>query len=117
MNDPAGVASAADDAVRVIDALTPKIATTTWKQDDLREFMRTLAGDEDFIIRSDVASAEQTALALQSLSAALTRANPKLLKSAMTEAVDALFTELQNRNTYDPNRFVAKLRAVVVSLR
>ncbi len=74
--------------------------------------MRTLAGDEDFIIRSDVASAEQTALALQSLSAALTRANPKLLKSPMTEAVDALFTELQNRNTYDPNRFVAKLRVV-----
>jgi hypothetical protein len=112
MNDPTGVARAADEAVRLIDALSPKVSTTNWKQDDLREFMRTLAGDEDFIIRSDVASAEQTALALQSLSAALTRANPKLLKSPMTEAVDALFVELQNRNTYDPNRFVAKLRAV-----
>jgi hypothetical protein len=112
MNDPAGVAQAADEGVRMLDGLTPKIAAVNWKQDDIRAFMRTLASDDDFIIRSDVASAEQTALALQSLSAALTRANPKMLKSSMTEAIDALFTEVQNRNTYDPNRFVAKLRVV-----
>jgi len=116
MNDSAGVAQAADDAVRLLDAAMPKVSAMTWREDDIRGFMRALAGDEDFILRSDVASAEQTALALQSLSAAMTRSNPRLLKSPTTEAIDGLFTELANRNTYDPNRFVQKLRAVRATL-
>ncbi len=112
MNDPNGVATAAEDARRTIDAIIPKMAKMSWKDDDVRAMMRTLTGDEEFILHSDVASAEQTALALQSLAANLARNNKALLKSPMTQAIDALFAEIQNRDHYDPARFAQKLQAV-----
>ena len=88
----------------------------SWRDDDVRTLMRTIAGDTGFILTSDVHSAEQTALALQSLASALTRSNPKLLKSPMTEAIDALFAEVQNRERYEPARFVQKLGALRAAL-
>ena len=81
-------------------------------RDDVRTLMRTITGETDFILTSDVHSAEQTALALQSLASALTRNNPRLLKSPMTEAIDGLFAEIQNRERYEPARFVQKLAAL-----
>jgi hypothetical protein len=112
MNDRDGVAQAAGEAVRLVDAAMPAVSALSWRDDEIRAFMRDLAGDDDFLLRADVHSAEQTALALQSLSAALTRANPRLLKSPLTKAVDALFEEVRNRDRYEPARFVQKLRGV-----
>ena len=112
MNDTNGVAQAATDAKRIIDGVTPQIAALSWRDDDVRSLMRTIAGDTDFLLTSDVHSAEQTALALQSLASALTRSNPRLLKSPMTEAIDALFEEIKNRERYEPSRFVQKLTAL-----
>ena len=93
-------------------ASPPQIAALSWRDDDVRSLMRTIAGDTDFLLTSDVHSAEQTALALQSLASALTRSNPRLLKSPMTEAIDALFEEIKNRERYEPSRFVQKLGAL-----
>jgi len=112
MNDTNGVAQAATDAKRIINGVTPQIAALSWRDDDVRSLMRTIAGDTDFLLTSDVHSAEQTALALQSLASALTRSNPRLLKSPMTEAIDALFEEIKNRERYEPSRFVQKLTAL-----
>jgi hypothetical protein len=116
MNDTAGVAQAAADAKRIIDGVTPQIAALSWRDEDVRSLMRTIAGDTDFILTSDVHSAEQTALALQSLGSALTRNNPRLLKSPMTDAIDALFAEIQNRERYEPARFVQKLAQLRAAL-
>ncbi|MEA2162363.1 MAG: hypothetical protein QOK37_490 [Thermoanaerobaculia bacterium] len=116
MNDTSGVAQAAADARRVIDGVTPQIAALSWRDDDVRTLMRTITGDTDFILTSDVHSAEQSALALQSLASVLTRNNPKLLKSPMTDAIDALFAEIQNRERYEPSRFVQKLTALRAAL-
>jgi hypothetical protein len=116
MNDTNGVAQAATDAKRIIDGVTPQIAALSWRDDDIRALMRTIAGDTDFLLTSDVYSAEQTALALQSLASALTRSNPRLLKSPMTEAIDALFEEIKNRERYEPARFVQKLAALRAAL-
>ena len=116
MNDTNGIAQAAADARRIVDNVTPQIAALSWRDDDVRSLMRTIAGDTDFILTSDVHSAEQTALALQSLSSALTRSNPRLLKSPMTEAIDALFAEIQSRERYEPARFVQKLQALRAAL-
>lgn len=116
MNDTTGIVQAAVDAKRVIDSVTPQIAALSWRDDDVRSLMRTIASDTDFVLTSDVHSAEQTALALQSLSSVLTRSNPRLLKSPMTSAIDALFAEVQNRERYDPSRFVQKLQALRATL-
>ncbi len=116
MNDSNGVLQAAVEAKRTIDSVTPQIAALSWKDDDVRALMRTIAGETDFLLTSDVHSAEQTALTLQSLGSALTRNNPRLLKSPMTEAIDALFAEIQNRERYEPARFVQKLAALKSTL-
>jgi len=116
MNDSNGVLQVAVEARHLIDSVTPQIAALSWRDDDVRAMMRTIAGDTDFILNSDVHSAEQTALALQSLGSALTRNNPKLLKSPMTEAIDALFEEVKSRERYEPSRFVQKLMALRATL-
>jgi hypothetical protein len=116
MNDSNGVLQAANEARRAIGNVTPQIAALSWKEDDVRALMRTITGETDFILNSDVHSAEQTALALQSLAATLTRNNPRLLKSPMTEAIDALFEEVKNRERYEPSRFVQKLGALRAAL-
>ena len=72
----------------------------------------TLASDRDFILRSDVGAAEQTALSIQSLATVLTRRNAKLARSPFMKSIDDLFVEIKDREDYDPNRFVEKLRAV-----
>jgi hypothetical protein len=111
MNDSSGIAAAADDTRRALEDVLPKIAALPWREDDVRSMMRTLTGD-DAMTGYDVHSAEQTALALQSLASALTRAHPALLKSPMNDAIDALFAEVSNRDRYDPGRFAQKLAAV-----
>jgi hypothetical protein len=116
MNDTTGIAQASVDAKRIIDGVTPQIAALSWRDEDVRTMMRTIAADTDLLLTSDVHSAEQTALALQSLASALTRNNPRLLKSPMTEAIDALFEEVKNRERYEPSRFVQKLGALRAAL-
>jgi len=116
MNDPAGVARVAEETRRAIDPFVPKIDVMTWSDGRIRELMTALTNDGEFITRSDVHSAEQTALALQSLASELTRRNPRLLRSPLTRSIDDLFTELQSRDDYEPSRFVAKLAEVRAAL-
>jgi hypothetical protein len=116
MNDPKGVATSADEARRLIDGAVPNLDALPWRDNDVRTLMRQLTSDDDSNLRADVYTAEQTALALQSLASALTRSNPRLLKSPMNAAIDALFAELQNRDNYDPARFAQKLAALRATL-
>jgi len=112
MNDPAGIASAAEEARRLVEAALPRIDALTWSDRDIRAMIETIASQRDFILRSDVHSAEQTALSLQSLAAALTRRNPSLAKGALMRSIDALFDEVKVRDDYDAARFAEKLAAV-----
>jgi hypothetical protein len=112
MNDTARVANAADRARQLADKIISKIDSDKWSDKDVRALMIAIIDDRDFINRADVQSAEQAALALQSLSSDLTRRNPKLLKSPMTKSIDDLFREIQSRDDYEPSRFLEKLAAV-----
>ena len=116
MNDPEGVAATADRARNIVNALVPKVDAMRWNDADVRALMNAIASDREFILSSDVHAAEQAALALQSLSSALTRKNPRLLRSNMVRSIDALFDEVKNRDDYDPALFVTKLDAVRSSL-
>jgi hypothetical protein len=114
MNDSSGVATAAEEAKRVMESALPRITALPWRDEDVRSMMRTIAADDG--VTYDVQSAQQAALALQSLAAALTRNNPALLKSAMTEALDAVFADVQNKDRYEPARFAQKLAALRAAL-
>jgi hypothetical protein len=116
MNDPEGVAANADRARKIAETLLPKVDAMRWNDSDIRSLMNAIAGDREFILASDVHAAEQAALSLQSLASALTRRNPRLLRSGMIRSIDALFDEVKNRNDYDPARFVEKLDRVKAAL-
>ncbi|PYQ26439.1 MAG: hypothetical protein DMF56_24480 [Acidobacteria bacterium] len=116
MNEPSAVATNAERAKKIADALVGKADAMRWSDADVRALMSTIASDRAFIERADVHSAEQAALALQSLASALTRKNPRLLRSAMTQSIDALFNEIQDRESYEPSRFAQKLAAVKQAL-
>ena len=112
MNDPAGVAAAAEEARRLIEAAIPRIDAATWSDAEVRAMIATIAADRDVLARADVQSAEQTALALQSLASALTRRTPSLARGPLMKSIDALFEELKAREDYDAGRFAEKLAAV-----
>ena len=114
MNDASGVATAADEAKRIMESALPRITALPWRDEEVRSMMRTITADDGVIY--DVQSAQQAALALQSLAAALTRNHPALLKSPMTAALDAVFAEVQNKDRYDPARFAEKLAALRAAL-
>src|SRR5512140_2085068 len=78
MNDPAGVAASADEARAAVEAVLPRVASIAWSESDVRSMMATLASDRDFILRSDVLSADQVARALHSLASRRTRRHARL---------------------------------------
>jgi hypothetical protein len=116
MNDAAGIAATADETRRIADTLIARVEATPWNESDVRSMISTLASDRDFILRSDVHAAEQTALSIQSLATVLTRRNTRLVRSPFMKSIDDLFVELKEREDYDPNRFVEKLRNVKSSM-
>lgn len=116
MNDREGVASSAERARAIVNAVAPRVKARAWNDSDIRAMMNTIASDRTFILASDVQAAEQAALALQSLNSALTRRDGNLLRSRTTRAIDALFDVIQDRDAYEPARFVQQLDAVKASL-
>ena len=111
MNDRDAIASSADSIRRAMNDLIPRIDRLSWSESDVRSLMNTIADDGDYLLRADVHSAEQAALSLQALNSSLTRRNPRLLRGATTRAIDDLFTELKEREDYDPQRFAVKLKS------
>lgn len=116
MNDSAGVAANADKARALVHDLVPRVDALRWNDSDIRALMAAIADDRSFIERADVHSAEQSALALQSLASALTRRNPRMLRSPLMKSIDALFEEVKSRDDYEPSRFAARLADVKKAL-
>jgi hypothetical protein len=110
MGNPGGVAAAADRAKAVVTPLVAKVEAAQWKESDVRALMTKITNDRTVL--TDVHSAEQAALSLQSLASVLTRNNQKLLRGQMVQSIDALFEEIKSREDFEPSRFERKLDAV-----
>ncbi|HEX7828022.1 MAG TPA: multiheme c-type cytochrome [Thermoanaerobaculia bacterium] len=110
MNDPNGVAANAERARRIVAPLASKVDAQRWNESDVRALMGAVIDDP--LVTTDVHSAEQAALALQSLASVLTRRNPRMLRGPMIQSIDDLFEEVKSRDDYDPARFAEKLASV-----
>jgi hypothetical protein len=113
MRDSAAIADAAEETRRTVQPLIRNIDRLDWGEGDVRTAMRAIANDREL---ADIRAAEQIALSLQALGSSLARRDPRLAHSAMSQAIDALFSELQSRDGYDPRRFAAKLQALRATL-
>ncbi|HYM62486.1 MAG TPA: multiheme c-type cytochrome [Thermoanaerobaculia bacterium] len=116
MNDPTRVAETADGARQIVESAIAGVERLDWKEPEVRALMSAIAGDEAFLRRADVHTAEQVALSLDVLSSALTRRKPSLIRGPLKKAIDALFAEVADRPSFDPARFVEKLEAVKAAM-
>ncbi|HEX7151353.1 MAG TPA: multiheme c-type cytochrome [Thermoanaerobaculia bacterium] len=112
MHDREGIAATALRARRAVDAVVPRVDAMRWNDAEVRALMTAIANDRF----ADVHAAQQAALALQSLSSAMTRRNPRLLRGATTRTIDALFEQVQDVDAYDPDKFSRALAEVKASL-
>jgi len=117
MNDPKAVSDIATATARIIDRVIPQIEAVRWDQARVRKMMATIAADRESLIASDIHSAEQAALALQSLATYLAREDPQVRRGAMMQTIDELFKELEDQGNYDPNRFAQRLERLQAQVR
>ncbi|HET7710330.1 MAG TPA: multiheme c-type cytochrome, partial [Thermoanaerobaculia bacterium] len=90
MNDPQGVARLADAAREAIAGAVSQLERREWNDREVRALIGAIASDEAFMSQADVHTAEQVALSLQALAAALTRRDPTLMRGGLMEAIDNL---------------------------
>ncbi|HLW43458.1 MAG TPA: hypothetical protein VKS00_03150 [Candidatus Acidoferrales bacterium] len=114
--DRAKVAASAADTARALDDLTQRIATMPYDQMTTLKLMRDISGD-DRIAMAGERSAEQAAMALNSLFLACSR-NTKMSNGAeLRGAIAGLYQQLQNPSEYDGFQFAAQMRKVNALLR
>ena len=110
MNNPTAVATLASSTSTMVERSISAIDATRWDESSVRALISRIASDGPYLMNSDVHSAEQTALALQSLTAYLARLNGGAARGDMLKTVDRLFALLEDRSDYNPAKFVQTLR-------
>ena len=110
MNDSKNVADGAEAVRSAVLSTLPALRQTRWSAADIRAMMKLVAASGGAGAHADLQSAEQIALALQTLAVALS--NEEKGAVAMMPAIDGLFAELDKKYDYDAGRFDAKLAEV-----
>ncbi len=108
MRRPEAVAEKASSIAKRMSAITDKIEGTQWNEKRVRSVMSRIAGDGDYFYRNDRQSAEQATWALVSLSANLSRTNPKLVRGGVQRSVDDLYKQLNKMpmpDEYESSKF------------
>lgn len=115
--DRAKVAASATDTAGALDDLAQRISTMPYDQVTTIKLMRDISGDSDRIAMAGERSAEQAAMALNSLFLAYSR-NIKMPNDAeLRGAIASLYQQLQNPSEYDGFQFAAQMRKVNALLR
>jgi hypothetical protein len=106
----------AGEAGELAGRLADELRTTTFDREKTTRAMRAISGDADYISDQGERSAEQAAMAMDSLFIAYSKdaGDP----SAETRsAINGLFEQLQNPSAYNAIKFAAALKRVGAALR
>lgn len=112
-----GVAERARSLAANLGTVTAELEGARWSRERTRRVMKSLTADRDLLSTADLATAEQVALALQSLASRLATLEPGFTESPVPGALDRVFAELQDPAAYDPARFAAAVESVGSGLR
>ncbi|MHB8412172.1 MAG: multiheme c-type cytochrome [Candidatus Acidiferrales bacterium] len=115
--DRAKVAISAAETAGVLDGLAQRIATMPYDQAMTLKLMRDISGDADGISMAGERSAEQAAMALNSLFLAYSRNVKMANETDIRASIGGLYQQLQNPSAYDGFQFAAQLRKVNALLR
>lgn len=111
------VEAAARQAADVLGRIVPSIRRARWDEAQIRQLMTTIAVDADYVEAADRQTAEQAAMALQSLLAYLVARKPALDGGPLSQSIDQLFDLLENPYRFDRQRFSEGLAGVGQALR
>jgi hypothetical protein len=106
---PAEVAGVAERLSRETAELVPRLDRASWDGAQLRRLLLAVARDEGGFETADYASAQQAALAVQTLVSQLLAGEPRRLRSGLAAAAEGLAAELQNPYGFDSGRFAERL--------
>ena len=115
--DRTTVAASAAQTAGVLDDLAQRIAAMPYDQAMTLKLMRDISGDADGISMAGERSAEQAAMALNSLFLAYSRNVKTANETNIRAAIGTLYQQLQNPSAYDGFQFAAQLHKVNVLLR
>ncbi|HVA72881.1 MAG TPA: multiheme c-type cytochrome [Candidatus Limnocylindrales bacterium] len=115
--DRAQVAASAAQTVATLDDLAQRTAAMPYDQAMTLKLMRDISGDADGISGAGERSAEQAAMALNSLFLAYSRNVKMAGETDLRAAIGGLYQQLQNPSAYDAYQFSAQLHKVNALLR
>lgn len=117
LGTPAGEAAEAARRVREpLAAARQALERASWGPRRVRALMLDLARDREGLTVADRASAEGTALALNTLAAALAEGGPGRLPAGAVDALEVLYRTLQEPHSWDRSGFVTALERLAESL-
>ena len=108
--DRAQIASAANGAAEVADRLAHRMETSQFDTGLVMRMMKGIANDSDQIASQGVRSAEQAAMAFDSLFVAYNRNAKAGNEPQMRAAMNAVFQTLENPSAFSPGSFSKAMR-------
>jgi Cytochrome c554 and c-prime len=111
------VAALAASSSSVAEQLAGRISGMTFDQAQTLSLLRSISGNSQEIAGSGERSAEQAAMALDSLYLAYSASTKPGNEQDVRAAIRGLFQELQYPSSYDPGRFAAQMHKVSALLR
>lgn len=112
--DRTRLAAAADAAARTAEAMEGAVRNANFDAARTRALMREIAGDADAISFEGERSAEQAAMALDSLYIAATKQGEP--NPGVRQAIDGMYKLLENPSAYNAPAFAAQMRKVRAAL-
>jgi hypothetical protein len=106
---PAEVAAAAERLGHVTAELIPRLDRLTWDEAQVRRLLLAVAEDRGGYETADYASAQQAALAVQTLVSQLLAGRRGRVHTGLAGLAESLAAELQNPYAYDSGRFAERL--------
>ena len=106
---PGEVAATAEQLGREAAELIPLLDRASWDEAQARRLLLAVARDEGGLEAADYPSAQQAALAVQTLVSQLQAAEPRRLRTGLAAAAEDLAAELQSSYDFDAGRFAERL--------
>jgi hypothetical protein len=106
------VAGLARTAAELADRVAQRVQAQTYNQDLTMRLLQAIAGDAETISAQGERSAEQAAMAVDSLSLAYSRNQNLANQQELRAAINTLFQQLESPSAYNAQRFAAQMQKV-----
>lgn len=112
MNRPTESASHADELTATLAEVMPSVESFDWSAAEAKDLLRKLARDGRYLSTTDLPSAEQVLLAVNSLASYLAQLDRSVLEGGLPGILDKLDREVAKRSDFSWQRFSGYLQEI-----